>query len=74
MLAQLRNDWMHKRLIGSDKGSMGSSKVDLRLFNPFMNAARMLIKRSTCRPVRSLKRGLLWWSDSDRMARKSRSI
>ncbi len=45
VLAQLRNDWMHKRLIGSDKGSMGSSKVDLRLFNPFMNAARMLIKR-----------------------------
>jgi len=45
VLAQLRNDWMHKRLIGSDKGSMGSNKVDLRLFNPFMNAARMLIKR-----------------------------
>jgi len=45
VLAQLRNDWMHKRLIGSDRGSMGSNKVDLRLFNPFMNAARMLIRR-----------------------------
>jgi len=45
VLAQLRNDWMHKRLIGSDRGSIGSSKVDLRLFNPFMNAARMLIRR-----------------------------
>lgn len=45
VLAQLRNDWMHKRLIGSDRGSIGSKKVDLRLFNPFMNAARMLIRR-----------------------------
>src|ERR1700677_1739697 len=45
VLAQLRNDWMHKRLIGSDKGSMGSNKEDLRLFNPFMNAAGMLIRR-----------------------------
>ena len=42
-LALVRNDWMHKRLIGSDAGSLGSDHVDLRLFNPFTNAARMLI-------------------------------
>ena len=45
VLAQLRNDWMHKRLIASDKASLGSADVDLRLFNPFTAAARMLIKR-----------------------------
>ena len=45
VLARLRNDWMHKRLIGSDKRSLGSAHVDLRLFNPFTDAARMLIKR-----------------------------
>jgi len=55
VLAQLRNDWMHKRLIGSDKGSMGSNKVDLRLFNPFMNAARMLIKRLHLPPSREFE-------------------
>jgi hypothetical protein len=46
---------MHKRLIGSDKGSMGSNKVDLRLFNPFMNAARMLIKRLHLPPSREFE-------------------
>lgn len=45
VLAELRNDWMHKRLIASDKRSLGSAHVDLRLFNSFNAAARMLIKR-----------------------------
>lgn len=45
VLARLRNDWMHKRLIASDKASLGSADVDLRLFNPFTAAARMLIRR-----------------------------
>jgi hypothetical protein len=45
VLAELRNDWMHKRLIASDKRSLGSTHVDLRLFNSFNAAARMLIKR-----------------------------
>jgi uncharacterized UPF0146 family protein len=45
VLAQMRNDWMHKRLMASTKASLGSADVDLRLFNPFTNAARMLIKR-----------------------------
>ncbi|HVN94475.1 MAG TPA: NAD(P)-binding protein [Terracidiphilus sp.] len=45
VLAELRNDWMHKRLIASDKRSLGSAHVDLRLFNSFNSAARMLIKR-----------------------------
>ncbi len=45
VLAELRNDWMHKRLIASDKRSLGSAHVDLRLFNSFNATARMLIKR-----------------------------
>ncbi len=45
VLAELRNDWMHKRLITSDKRSLGSAHVDLRLFNSFNAAARMLVKR-----------------------------
>ncbi len=44
VLAQLRNDWMHKRLLGSDKSLTDSAGVDLRLFNPFTDAARLLIK------------------------------
>lgn len=44
VLARVRNDWMHKRLIASDKSSLGSADVGLRLFNPFTDAARMLIK------------------------------
>ncbi|MGO8756549.1 MAG: potassium channel family protein [Terracidiphilus sp.] len=45
VLVRLRNDWMHKRLIASDKASLGSADVDLSLFNPFTAAARMLIRR-----------------------------
>jgi hypothetical protein len=45
VLAELRNDWMHKRLIASDKRSLGSGHVDLLLFNSFNAAARMLTKR-----------------------------
>jgi hypothetical protein len=45
VLAELRNDWMHKRLIASDKRSLGSGHVDLRLFNSFNAAARMLTKQ-----------------------------
>ncbi|MGA2568942.1 MAG: NAD-binding protein [Terracidiphilus sp.] len=51
VLARLRNDWMHKRLIASDKASLGSADVDLRLFNPFTAAARMLIRRLHLPPV-----------------------
>ncbi|MGA9062817.1 MAG: NAD(P)-binding protein [Terracidiphilus sp.] len=45
VLAELRNDWMHKRLMASDKSSLGSADVDLNLFNSFTAAARMLIRR-----------------------------
>jgi len=45
VLAELRNDWMHRRLIASDKRSLGSAHVDLRLFNSFNATARMLVKR-----------------------------
>lgn len=45
VLAQVRNDWMHNRLMVSDKNCLGSAEVDLRLFNLFTDAARMLIKR-----------------------------
>ncbi len=51
VLARLRNDWMHKRLIASDKASLGSADVDLRLFNPFTAAARMLIRRLHLPPI-----------------------
>lgn len=43
VLAEVRNDWMYKRLLGSGGGSLGSADVDVRLFNPFTTAARMLI-------------------------------
>jgi hypothetical protein len=51
VLTRLRNDWMHKRLIASDKASLGSADVDLRLFNPFTSAARMLIRRLHLPPI-----------------------
>ena len=50
VLAELRNDWMHKRLIASDKRSLGSGHVDLRLFNSFNAAARMLTKHLHLQP------------------------
>jgi voltage-gated potassium channel Kch len=43
VLVQVRNDWMHKRLIASGKTSLGTPGVDFRLFNPFTDAARLLI-------------------------------
>jgi hypothetical protein len=51
VLAQVRNDWMHKRLMASGKNSLGTSAVDFRLFNPFTDAARMLIKRLQLPPA-----------------------
>lgn len=50
VLAELRSDWMHKRLLGADMSLMGAAGVDLRLFNPFTDAARMLIKRLHLQP------------------------
>jgi hypothetical protein len=44
VLAEMRNDWMHKRLMASGRSSLGSADVDVRLFNPFTNAARMLVR------------------------------
>jgi hypothetical protein len=51
VLAQVRNDWMHKRLMATGKSSLGTSAVDFRLFNPITDAARMLIKRVQLPPV-----------------------
>lgn len=45
VLAELRNDWMHRRLMASEKSALASAQVDVRLFNPFVSAARMLIRR-----------------------------
>jgi hypothetical protein len=45
VLAEMRNDWMHKRLMASGRSSLGSAEVDVRLFNPFTNAARMLVRQ-----------------------------
>jgi hypothetical protein len=45
VLAEMRNDWMHKRLMASGRSSLGSAQVDVRLFNTYTNAARMLIRQ-----------------------------
>jgi hypothetical protein len=45
VLAEMRNDWMHKRLMASGRSALGSAEVDVRLFNPFTNAARMLVRQ-----------------------------
>ena len=57
VLAEVRNDWMHKRLMASGSGSLGTANVDLRLFNPFTNAARMLIKRLHLPPTPEFEAG-----------------
>jgi voltage-gated potassium channel Kch len=51
VLVQVRNDWMHKRLMTGGKSALGSSSVELQLFNPFTDAARMLIKRLQLPPA-----------------------
>jgi hypothetical protein len=51
VLVQVRNDWMHKRLMAGGKSALGTSAVELRLFNPFTDAARMLIKRLELPPA-----------------------
>ncbi len=45
VLAEMRNDWLHKRLMASGRSALGSAQVDVRLFNTFTNAARMLIRQ-----------------------------
>ncbi len=45
VLAEMRNDWMHKRLMASGRSTLGSPQVDVRLFNTYTNAARMLIRQ-----------------------------
>jgi hypothetical protein len=44
VLTEMRNNWMHKRLMASGRSTLGSAQVDVRLFNPFTNAARMLVR------------------------------
>ncbi len=45
VLAQVRSDWMRRRVTASERRAEGLANIDLRLFNPFTDAARMLIKR-----------------------------
>jgi len=46
VLVQVRDDWMHKRLLASDK-----STVDLSLFNPYTSAARLLVRCLRLPPI-----------------------
>ena len=41
---EMRDQWLFSRLIDHDRQTLGSHDVDLRLFNTFENAARLLLK------------------------------
>jgi hypothetical protein len=45
VLTEMRNNWMHRRLMASGRSTLGSAQVEVRLFNPFTNAARMLVRQ-----------------------------
>jgi TrkA-N domain len=51
VMTEMRNNWMHKRLMASGRSTLGSAQVDVRLFNPFTNAARMLIRQLRLPPA-----------------------
>jgi hypothetical protein len=44
VLAEMRNQWLFSRLVNHDRYALGSSEVDLRLFNNYENAARLLLR------------------------------
>jgi hypothetical protein len=44
VLAEMRNQWLFSRLVNHDRYALGSSDVDLRLFNTYENAARLLLR------------------------------
>jgi TrkA-N domain/RyR domain len=44
VLGEMRNQWLFSRLVNHDRYALGSSDVDLRLFNSYENAARLLLR------------------------------
>lgn len=44
VFVEMRSDWLFVKLINHDKKSLGSANVDLRLFNTYASAARILIR------------------------------
>jgi hypothetical protein len=44
VLAEMRDPWLFSRLIDHDRQALGSADVDLRLFNIYENAARLLVR------------------------------
>ena len=44
ILVEQRNDWLYSKLLNHDKKPLGSANVDFSLFNPYANAARILVR------------------------------
>ena len=44
VLAEIRNQWLFSRLVNHNQYALGSSDVELRLFNTSENAARLLLR------------------------------
>jgi len=50
-LIELRHEWLFAKLIDHDKEPLGSPAVEVRPFNIYQNAARILIRSSPAQPV-----------------------
>jgi len=44
VLAEMRDQWLYARLIDHDRHALGEGHVNLRLFNTYDNAARLLVR------------------------------
>ncbi len=44
VLTEMRDQWLFSRLIDHDRQALGSNDVELRLFNTYENAARLLLR------------------------------
>ena len=44
VLTEMRDQWLFSRLIDHDRQTLGSDDVELRLFNTYENAARLLLR------------------------------
>ncbi len=44
VLTEMRDQWLYARLIDHDRHALGQGHVDLRLFNTYDNAARLLVR------------------------------
>lgn len=51
VLAETRNGRMLERLMGREKGAPAANGFELRVFNPYVNAARMLVRRLQVPPI-----------------------